>query len=114
MPPLRERRPYYGWWMIAGLAVTEPISWGVLVYAFSVFVVPMHAELGWDPAWLNGAYTTGVAISGIMAIPVGLWLQRHGARLLMSVGSVLTVLALIGWAQVRSLPMFYGCFVVAG
>ena len=35
------RRVFYGWWMVAALAVTEPVSWGALVYAFSVFVVPM-------------------------------------------------------------------------
>ncbi|MQA12144.1 MAG: MFS transporter [Pseudonocardiaceae bacterium] len=108
------RRPYYGWWMIAGLSLTEPVSWGVLIYAFSVFVVPMHAELGWAPAELNGGYTAGVAVSGLVAIPVGRWLQRHGARGLMTAGSVLTVLALLGWSQTRSLPVFYGCFLVAG
>ena len=100
--------------MIAGLSLTEPISWGVLIYAFSVFVVPMHTELGWTPGELNGAYTTGVVVSGLVAIPVGRWLQRHGARGLMTAGSVLTVLALLGWSQAHSLPMFYGCFLVAG
>lgn len=108
------RRPYYGWWMIAGLCVTEPISWGVLIYAFAVFVVPMHTELGWAPGALNGAYTTGVVVSGVVAVAVGRWLQHHGARGLMTAGSVVTVLALLGWSQVRSLPMFYGCFVLAG
>src|SRR5439155_5955133 len=53
------RRVFYGWWMVAGLALTELVSWGVLVYAFSVFVVPMRAEFGWSTAQLNGAYTAG-------------------------------------------------------
>lgn len=110
----RLRRPYYGWWMVAGLTLTEPISWGVLIYAFSVFVVPMHDELGWAPHELNGAYTTGVIVSGVVAIPVGRWLQRHGARGLMTAGSALTVVALLGWSQARSLPMLYGCFLLAG
>lgn len=108
------RRFYYGWWMIAGLCLTEPISWGVLVYAFSVCVVPMHIELGWTPAELNGAYTTGVIVSALVAIPLGWWLQHHGARGVMTAGSLLTVLALLGWSQSRSLPLFYGCFVLAG
>lgn len=108
------RRPFYGWWMIAGLSLIEPVSWGVLVYAFSVLVVPMHAELGWSTGWFNGAYTTGVAVSGLLALPVGWWLQHHGARGLMTAGSVLTVLALAGWSQVRWLPLFCGCFIVAG
>jgi MFS family permease len=112
MPGLR--RPYYGWWMIAGLALTEPISWGVLIYAYSVIVVPMQTELGWGPGELNGAYTTGVVASGLLAIPVGRWLQRHGARGLMTAGSALTVLALLGWSRAHSLAMLYGCFLLAG
>jgi hypothetical protein len=63
------RRVYYGWWMVAGLAVTELVSWGVLVYAFSVLVVPMRAELGWSTAQRGGAYATGLAVSGLLAAP---------------------------------------------
>jgi hypothetical protein len=42
----RRTRPFYGWLMVSGLGVTELVSWGVLVYAFSVLVVPMRNELG--------------------------------------------------------------------
>jgi MFS family permease len=108
------RRVFYGWWMVAGLAVTELVSWGVLVYAFSVFVVPMRAELGWSTAELNGAYTTGVAVSGLVAVPVGRWLQHHGARGVMTAGSLLGVAALLTWAQADSLVTFYAAFVLAG
>jgi MFS family permease len=100
--------------MVGGLSVTELVSWGVLIYAFSVLVVPMHAQLGWSPAVLNGAYTTALALYGAVAIPVGRWLQRHGSRGLMTAGSVLAVAALLGWSQARSLPELYACFVIAG
>lgn len=113
-PRTAGRRVFYGWWMVAGLCVTELLSWGVLVYAFSVFVVPMHAELGWSAAELNGAYTTGVVVSGLVAIPVGRWLQRRGARGVMTTGSLLGVIALLGWARTDSLVTFYVTFAVAG
>jgi MFS family permease len=108
------RRVFYGWWMVAGLAVTELVSWGVLVYAFSVFVVPMRAELGWSTAQLNGAYTTGVVVSGLVAVPVGRRLSRHGARGVMTAGSLLGVAALLTWAHAHSLVTFYAAFVLAG
>jgi hypothetical protein len=60
-------RPFYGWLMVSGLGFTELVSLGVLVYAFSVLVVPMRAELGWSMAALNAAYATGVIISGLLA-----------------------------------------------
>lgn len=112
--PSGAQRVYYGWWMVLGLSITELTSWGALVYTFSVFIVPMHAQLGWSPAQLNGGYTAGVAVSGVAAIPVGRWLQRHGARGLMTTGSLLAVAALAGWSRARTLPEFYACFVVAG
>jgi MFS family permease len=112
--PTPWRRVFYGWWMVAGLAVTELVSWGVLVYAFSVLVVPMKAELGWSTAQLNGAYTTGVAVSGLVAVPVGRRLQRHGARGVMTAGSLIGVAALLTWAQAHSLVTFYAAFALAG
>ena len=108
------RRVFYGWWMVAALAVTELVSWGALVYAFSVFVVPMRAEFGWSMAQLNGAYTTGVVVSGVVAIPIGHRLQRHGARGVMTTGSLIGVAALLAWANVNSLVSFYAAFAVAG
>jgi MFS family permease len=108
------RRVFYGWWMVAALAVTELVSWGALIYSFSVLVVPMHAELGWSPAQLYGAYTVGIAVSGLIAVPVGRWLQRHGARGIMTAGSVLGVAALLLWARAHALATFYAAFVLAG
>ncbi|MGH3366372.1 MAG: MFS transporter, partial [Nocardioidaceae bacterium] len=108
------RRVFYGWWMVAGLCVTELLSWGTLVYTFGVLVVPMHAELGWSTAQLNGAYTTGVVVSGLVAVPVGRWLHSRGARGVMTTGSLLGVAALLGWAGSESLVTFYATFAVAG
>ena len=100
--------------MVAGLSVTVLISWGTLVYAFSVFVVPMHVELGMSAAALNGAYTTGVVVCGLVAIPAGRWLQRRGPRALMTTGSLLAVAGLLSWSRVHTLFEFYVSFCLAG
>jgi MFS family permease len=107
-------RPFYGWLMVSGLGVTELVSWGVLIYAFSVLVVPMRAELGWSTAALNAAYATGVIISGVLAIPVGRVLQSHGARGVMTTGTVATVLMLMLWSSVDSVPAFFLVFAIGG
>jgi MFS family permease len=107
-------RPFYGWLMVSGLGVTELVSWGVLVYAFSVLVVPMRDELGWSIAELNAAYATGVVISGLLAIPVGRVLQSHGARGVMTVGTAATVLMLVLWSTVDSVAVFYCVFAIGG
>lgn len=107
-------RPFYGWLMVSGLGVTELVSWGVLIYAFSVLVVPMREELGWSIAELNAAYATGVVISGLLAIPVGRVLQSHGARGVMTTGTLATVVMLMLWSTVDSVPVFFCVFAIGG
>ena len=110
----REDRTYYGWVLAWSLGLTELVSWGVLVYAFGVLLVPMQADLGWSTAELTGAYSLGIVVSAVLAVPAGRWLDRRGPRLLMTAGSALTVLLLVAWSQVESLPLFYLLFVGAG
>jgi MFS family permease len=108
------RRFYYGWAIVGTLAVTETVSWGIVYYAFSIFLVPMGAELGWSRAILTGAYSLALLIAGLAAIPVGRWLDRYGPRALMTAGSVAAVLLLIAWSSVRSIPAYYLIWLALG
>jgi MFS family permease len=110
----RRGRLSYAWGVILSLGITELISWGVLIYAFSVFLVPMRSELGWSEAELSGAYSLGVVVSGLAAVPVGRWLDRHGPRGLMTAGSLLTIVVLLGWSRVQTPAAFYALFALAG
>ncbi|HEV2109249.1 MAG TPA: MFS transporter [Thermomicrobiales bacterium] len=113
---LRARgvRLYYGWVIAGTLAATETISWGILFYAFSVFLVPMQAELGWSSGELTGAYSLGLLIAGLAALPVGRWLDRHGPRSIMTAGSILGTGLLLAWATVDDLTVFYLIWAAMG
>src|SRR5687767_15831922 len=78
-----------GWAIVVALGVTETTSYGILYYAFAVLLGPMERELGWSRAQLTGAFSLALLVSGVAAVPVGWWVDRHGARLLMTVGSCL-------------------------
>jgi MFS family permease len=101
------RGAYYGWVMLLTLSFTEVTSWGILYYSFSVFITPMQAELGWSIAQLTGAYSAAILISGLAAIPVGRWLDRHGPRWLMTTGSVAATVLVLAWSRVDTLFLFY-------
>jgi MFS family permease len=103
----RLRGVYYGWVMLLTLSFTEVTSWGILYYSFSVFLTPMQTELGWSIAQMTGAYSAAILISGLAAIPVGRWLDRHGPRWLMAAGSVAATLLVVAWSRVESLALFY-------
>lgn len=102
-----KREPiYYGWVIALALAVTETVSYGVIFYAFSVFITPMEAELGWSRAQLTGAFSLSLLITGLVGVPVGYWLDKRGGRLLMTAGSIGATILVALWSQVQTLPEF--------
>lgn len=100
--------------LIAVLAITQTVGYGVLFYAFSVLLAPIAADLGTSTAAVTGAFTTAVVFAAAASMPVGRWLDRHGGRALMSVGSVLAVAAVVLWSQVESLWQLYAVFALLG
>ncbi len=106
-PRDRTARPFYGWAIAGTLAVTETASYGVLVYAFAVFLTPMQADLGWSAPQITGAYSLALLVAGLAAPFVGHWLDRHGPRVLMMAGSVLGSAMVLAWSQVENLAAFY-------
>ena len=103
----KRSKPYYGWTIAVTLAITETISWGIIYYAFTVFIAPMETDLGWSRSQLTGGFSLSLLIAGAMAFPVGTWIDRHGARWLMTVGSILASLLIVAWSQVTDVTMFY-------
>ena len=109
-----ETDPRYGWTIVAALAVTETVSWGVLYYAFAVFQVPMQHELGWSKSELTGAFSLALATSALAAFPVGRWLDRHSPRPLMTLGSLAGALLIFAWSRVHDLLLFYLVWIGIG
>ncbi len=105
--PAPTKPSFHGWRIAWALALTQTVGYGVLHYAFGVFVQPMEAELGWSRAQTSAAFSLALLVSGLAAIPVGRWFDRYGARGLMSAGSLLGGVLVWGWARVEGLEAFY-------
>lgn len=100
--------------MLGAVSCTEVVSWGILFYAFTVFIAPMQAELGWSRVAITGAYSLALLCGGLAAVPVGRWIDQHGTRALMTAGSILGTLLLLAWSQVQSLWAFYAIMAGVG
>ena len=109
-----SKKRYYGWTIVSTLALTETISWGVVYYAFSVFIVPLEQEFGWSREQISGAFSVALLVSGLMAVPVGFWLDRYGPRGLMTVGSIAATLLFYAYARVESLWALYLVWTAMG
>lgn len=93
--------------MIGALAITQTAGYGILYYAFAVFLPPMSRDLNAGVPQLTGAITLSVLVSGLAAPLIGRWLDRHGGRALMTAGSALGALAVLAWSQVRTVVQLY-------
>jgi MFS family permease len=105
---------YYGWPMLLGLSAAQVTSWGIVYYTFAVFLAPVNADLGWSIAQMTGAFSLALLLSGVAAIPVGRWIDRHGPRALMTAGSIAATLLIVAWSRVDSLPGLYLIWAAIG
>ncbi len=90
------------------------MTWGIIYYGFPVMLRPMEAELGWSRVEITGAFSVGMGLAALAALPVGGWIDRHGARALMTLGSCLGALLVVAWAYVESLPALYAVWAFMG
>lgn len=107
-------RAFHGWRMVWTMAFSTTVAYGVLYYSFAVFVQPMELEMNWNRAQTSGALSLSALIGGLVAPPIGRVLDRHGSRVVMSLGSVAAAALLLLWAQTSSLLMLYAVWACLG
>ena len=108
-PPLS-----YGWTVVATLSVTEIVSWGIMYYAFPVFLASMERDLDASRVAITGAFTVGMAVAALAALPVGRWLDRRGPWALMTLGSCLGAALMVAWSQVHTFGGLYAVWILMG
>jgi hypothetical protein len=108
--PWRSR----AWGIVGALSITETVSWGIVYYAFAVFLVPMQRELGFSTAQLTGAFSLALLISAVAGIAVGRYLDRHSPRGLMTAGSIAATALVLAWSRLRDLAALYVLWAALG
>ena len=110
-----EGKLYYGWIVVGALALAITGGYGILTYSFTVFVKPMSLELGWTVGQLTSAYSLSGLVSVVFGPILGRLLDRHGSRVIMSVGTIAAALLLLAWSFVTRIGMFYAIiFLLTG
>ena len=100
--------------VLAALCVTQVTSWGVLYYAFPVLSGRISADTGWAPSALAAAFSAGLVVSALLGVVVGRWLDRHGPRWLMTLGSLVAAAAVVAIAAAPTLGWFVAAWLLAG
>lgn len=84
LQPLRFRRPFYGWAVVAVATVAMFCSGPGQSFVFSVFVDPILADTGLSRVHLSMLYAFGTAVSAAMVAVVARLVDRYGARLMLA------------------------------
>ncbi|MEK1890109.1 MAG: hypothetical protein AAAB35_21610 [Phyllobacterium sp.] len=73
---------------VAGLGVSQIISYGTLYYSFSILAPAMGEEFARSREWLFAAFSGTLLIGGIISPWSGRWADRFGAGRVMTLGSL--------------------------
>ena len=85
-----------------------------MYYGFPVFLAAMETDLAASRVAITGAFTVGMAVAALAALPVGRWLDRRGPWGLMTAGSCLGATLVLAWSQVSGVLGLYVVWSLMG
>ena len=99
---------------MAWLSLAQLITWGSVFYGFSLLMEPVERELGLSRAESSLAFSLALLTEGLLAYPVGRWIDRGHERVVMTGGSLLVAACLVLHSTITSLAGFYGVWIGLG
>jgi len=108
----RERKIFYGWWMVLAAAFSQFLVGGTFYYGFTVFFNPIRQTFGWTAAVTSVAFTLQRLEFGIMGPIAGYLVDKLGPRRLVIFGWCVIVLGFFLMSRINSLWAFYASFMV--
>lgn len=109
-PGAGRARPFYGWYVVATVAVLLAVSSGGR-FLFGVVLKPISEEFHWSRAQLSSAVTINVLFLSLLQPVAGWASDRWGARRVLLVGVVATALMALPLTfatQLWQVYFFYG------
>ena len=110
-PWLAKRLPfYYGWVVVISVSIVGFAGVAFLFGVVGVLFIPMSDELGWSRSVIPaGQLTAAFLVLGIAPL-VGRLVDKHGPRAVITAGSLVMMVCLIGLAWTNSIVMFLVLF----
>jgi MFS family permease len=100
--------------MIWCLSLAQLISWGSVFYAFALLMTPLEEALGMGRAESSLGFSLALLAEGLLAFPVGRWIDKGHERVVMTGGSLLVAFCLFLHAFVTSVQGFYAIWLALG
>lgn len=85
-----------------------------MFYTFTLIMGPLERELGLGRAQSSLAFSLALAAEGLLAFPIGRWIDRGYERWVMTAGSVLAGICLLAHGWVSSVAQLYAVWLGLG
>jgi len=99
---------------IAALGVTQIVGWGTTHYLPAILAGSIADGVGASPTLVLGAFSWGLLVAGASARASGRLMDRHGARLVMTLASLLVAIGLLLMSFARGAPLLFGSWTLIG
>ena len=101
--------------IVAGSGAGMYFSIGiVLIYGFSVFIVPIAEDTGWDRTAVAAVVAPIAIVNGLMSPVIGALTDRFGPRRVLTASSVLMAGSVISILPMFALYVFAQKYIVQG
>jgi MFS family permease len=96
------------------LSALQLISWGSVFYGFALFMEPLEQALGMSRAQSSLGFSLMLLAEGVLAFPVGRWIDRGHERAVMTCGSLLVASAFVLNSHITTVLEFYAVWTLLG
>ena len=110
----RKNRIFYGYYLVAVTFLFLLLYNGSGVFAFSLFVRPLEASLGWGRGQVMAGFTVFYATMGFASPLAGRFVDRYGARPVIAAGALMMGLGFVIVSRISDLSLFYLGYVIIG
>ena len=107
-------RPLSAARLIGWLSLAQLITWGSVFYTFALLMAPIEHELGLSRAQSSLGFSLALLAEGLLAYPVGRWIDRGQERVVMTGGSLLVGACLLLHSGISSALGFYAVWLGLG
>ena len=102
-------RRQVGW-----LSLAQLITWGSVFYTFALLMEPLERELGMTRAESSLGFSLALLAEGLLAYPVGRWIDRGHERAVMTIGSLAIAAGLLLHSVIHTVSGFYAAWALLG
>jgi MFS family permease len=111
---LKKPKVFYGYWIVVATFLFLFIFSGGGFFAFSLFVKPLQADLGWGRGEIMAAFTIYFLVMGVTMPFIGRIIYRFEVKRVIAAGGLVVGLGFASLSLMNTLWHFYLSYAVIG